>query len=166
MVQWLGLHAFIARFQVQSLARELRPCKPCSMAKKKKEQNPENKTKNTQTEPRPMKLNSSHQDHRQGLAKSEFEPRAALTPVSRLLIEGNSNPLQYSRLENPHGQRSLVGIRPWGRKESDMTKLLTQQTLSVTAWELSALSPHLTHGCFSLLITVKNNHHVKENFKS
>ena len=32
------------------------------------------------------------------------------------------NPLQYSCLENPHGQRSLVGYSPQGRKESDMTE--------------------------------------------
>ena len=36
--------------------------------------------------------------------------------------EWNGNPLQYSCLENPHGQRSLVGYRPWGHKESDMTE--------------------------------------------
>ena len=30
--------------------------------------------------------------------------------------EGNGNPLQYSCLENPHGQRSLVGYSPWGHK--------------------------------------------------
>ena len=30
--------------------------------------------------------------------------------------EGHGNPLQYSCLENPHGQRSLVGYSPWGRK--------------------------------------------------
>ena len=29
---------------------------------------------------------------------------------------GHGNPLQYSCLENPHGQRSLVGYSPWGRK--------------------------------------------------
>ena len=117
MAQWLGLHAFIARLQVQSLVRELRPCKPCSMAKNKTQKT---KHTNAETAPRPMKLNSSPQDHRQGLAKSEFEPRAVLTPVSRLLIQ--------------------------------------LYTSSVTAWERSALSPHLTHGCFSLLITVQNNH--------
>ena len=33
---------------------------------------------------------------------------------------GLGNPLQYPCLENPHGQRSLVGYSPWGRKESDM----------------------------------------------
>ena len=30
---------------------------------------------------------------------------------------GHGNPLQYSCLENPHGQRSLAGYNPWGRKE-------------------------------------------------
>ena len=28
--------------------------------------------------------------------------------------EGNGNPLQYSGLENSHGQRSLAGYSPWG----------------------------------------------------
>ena len=40
--------------------------------------------------------------------------------------EGNGNPLQYSYLENPHGQGSLVGCRPWGRNESDTTEQLTK----------------------------------------
>ena len=35
---------------------------------------------------------------------------------------GHGNPLQYSRLENPHGQRSLVGYSPWDSKKSDMTE--------------------------------------------
>ena len=40
----------------------------------------------------------------------------------------NGNLCQYSCLENPHGQRSLRGYSPWGRKESDMTERLgTQQ---------------------------------------
>ena len=38
---------------------------------------------------------------------------------------GHGNPLQYSCLENPHGQRSLVGYSPWGHKESDMTESLS-----------------------------------------
>ena len=32
---------------------------------------------------------------------------------------GQGNQLQYSCLENPHGQRSLVGHSTWGLKESD-----------------------------------------------
>ena len=38
---------------------------------------------------------------------------------------GHGNPLQYSSLENPHGQRSLAGYSPWGHKESDMTEQLS-----------------------------------------
>ena len=40
--------------------------------------------------------------------------------------EWNGNPLQYSCLENFHGQKSLVGCSPWGRKELDMTDWLTR----------------------------------------
>ena len=43
--------------------------------------------------------------------------------------EGNGSPLQCSCLENPsHGQRSLVGYGPWGRKESDTTDWLSRHT--------------------------------------
>ena len=41
---------------------------------------------------------------------------------------GHGSPLQYSCLENPHGQKSLVGHNPWGRKESDTTKRLSTHT--------------------------------------
>ena len=37
---------------------------------------------------------------------------------------GHGNPLQNSCLENPHGQRSLVGYNPWGHKELAMTECL------------------------------------------
>ena len=38
------------------------------------------------------------------------------------------NPLQYSCLENPLGQRSLAGYSPWGLKETDVTKFSTYST--------------------------------------
>ena len=38
---------------------------------------------------------------------------------------GHGNPLQYPCLENPHGQRSLAGYHPWGRKELDTTERLS-----------------------------------------
>ena len=38
---------------------------------------------------------------------------------------GHGNPLQYSCLENPHGQRNLAGDSPWGLKESDTTEQLS-----------------------------------------
>ena len=42
------------------------------------------------------------------------------------------NPLQYSCLEKPHGQRSLVGCSPRGRKESDTTERLHFTFTSLT----------------------------------
>ena len=37
---------------------------------------------------------------------------------------GHGNPLHYSCLENPHGQRSLAAYNPWGCKQQDTTELL------------------------------------------
>ena len=54
---------------------------------------------------------------------------SSLIPGSGRSLEGvNGNPVQYSCLENPHGQRSLAGYSPWGSKESDMTELLGMNT--------------------------------------
>ena len=38
---------------------------------------------------------------------------------------GHGSPLQYSYLENPHGQRTLAGYCPQGCKESDVTEQLS-----------------------------------------
>ena len=35
---------------------------------------------------------------------------------------GHGNPFLYSCLENPHGQRSLVGYGPWGHEELGTTE--------------------------------------------
>ena len=45
--------------------------------------------------------------------------------------EGKGYPLQYSCLENSHGQRSLVGYSPQGRKELDTTEWLTLSLFKV-----------------------------------
>ena len=46
-----------------------------------------------------------------------------LIPGSRGSLEGgHGNPLQDSCLENPHGQRILVGYSPYGCKELNMTE--------------------------------------------
>ena len=37
-------------------------------------------------------------------------------------------PLHYSCLDTPHGQRSLAGYSPWGPKESDMTEWRAQHS--------------------------------------
>ena len=44
---------------------------------------------------------------------------------------GHDNPLQYSCLGNPQGQRSLVAYSPWGHTELDMTERLSIQTQSM-----------------------------------
>ena len=45
--------------------------------------------------------------------------------LGRSLGGGHGNPLQYSCLENLHGQRGLMGNSPWGHKESDTTERLS-----------------------------------------
>ena len=45
----------------------------------------------------------------------------------RSLGEGNGYPLQYSCMENPYGQRSLVGYSAWDCKESDTTEQMTHR---------------------------------------
>ena len=48
---------------------------------------------------------------------------------------GHGNLLQCSCLENPHGQRSLAGYSPRGRKESDTTERLSAAQLWRTVWQ-------------------------------
>ena len=40
---------------------------------------------------------------------------------------GHGYPLQYSYLQNPHGQRSLAGYSPQGHKGSDTTERLSSR---------------------------------------
>ena len=40
---------------------------------------------------------------------------------------GHGNPLEYTCLENPHGQRCLAACSPWGPKASDTTERLSTQ---------------------------------------
>ena len=59
-------------------------------------------------------------------------------------LEGHGNPLQYSCLENPQGQRSLTGYRPWSGKEQDTTEV-TEHTcirlLPSPVWESHLTGP-------------------------
>ena len=45
--------------------------------------------------------------------------------VGKILEKGMANPLWYSSLKNPHGQRSLASYSPWDPKELDMTQGLS-----------------------------------------
>ena len=47
--------------------------------------------------------------------------------------DGNANPLQYSCLENPMENGSLVGYSPQGRKELDTTERLHFHFHSIVA---------------------------------
>ena len=53
--------------------------------------------------------------------------------------EGNGNLLQYSCLENPHGQRRLAGYSLWGCKELD-TDWATKQKQQQDAYRLTEAS--------------------------
>ena len=48
----------------------------------------------------------------------------------------HDNLLPYSCLENSHGQRSLEGYSPWGRKESDTTEQLSTVHKGLTCEKL------------------------------
>ena len=78
-----------------------------------------------------------------------------ITGLGRSSGKGNGYLLQYSCLENPHGQKSLESYSPWGHKESDTTEQLTLlffndnsmfrflrncQTISCNDWTI--LYPH------------------------
>ena len=64
---------------------------------------------------------------------------------------GHSNPLQYSCLENPHGQRSLVGYSPQGPKELDTTEatehahIQLKQRCICTIWLLVFFDVFIVH---------------------
>ena len=47
---------------------------------------------------------------------------------------GHGNPLQYSCLENPHGERSLVGYSPWDHRDSHMTERLSLSKLNMMSY--------------------------------
>ena len=68
----------------------------------------------------------------------------------------NGNPLQYSCLKKPHGQRRLVGYAPWAHKESDTTKRLTLTSPDNLHWVTRLciwwdLSPALWCECISTM---------------
>ena len=54
--------------------------------------------------------------------KNPYAVQAMIPRLGKSPGGGHGNPLQYSCLENPRGQWSLVGYSPWGCKEYDMTE--------------------------------------------
>ena len=47
---------------------------------------------------------------------------------------GHDNPLQYSCLENPHGEKSLVDYSQWGHKVSERTEHLSHTYILIRFW--------------------------------
>ena len=94
---------------------------------------------------------------------------------------GHGNPLQYSGLENPRGQRSLAGYGPWGCKESVTTEPLStaqgsnpcpqdsEGRLYQTPW-ISCPKSTFHNLTFNATKTIfkemqrKNNHSLKQSF--
>ena len=87
----------------------------------------------------------------------------------------HGNLLQYSCLENPHAQRSLVGYNPWGQKESDTTEQLSTAQMNeqrnewldvkgeetgLTHWRVSQVINDLFKQAkeFRLYLNIMSNH--------
>ena len=74
------------------------------------------------------------------------KPGLDLPGLGKSSGEGHGHPLQYSYLENPHGQRSLEGYSSWIPEDSDATERLTLRLFhSVTSKELLALFCQAVH---------------------
>ena len=58
---------------------------------------------------------------------------------------GHGSPLQYSCLENPHGQRSLAGYSPWGGKELDTVEQLSTYVIYTSFLPQILLPSRLPH---------------------
>ena len=63
--------------------------------------------------------------------------------------DGSGYPLQYSCLENPHGQQSLAGYSLWGCKESDTTEQLTLSFSHLNQWTLSKANSPSSFGLYA-----------------
>ena len=59
-------------------------------------------------------------------AMQETGDTSSVPGLGRFPGGGNANLLQYTCLENLHGQRSRAGYNPKGCKESDMTEQLSK----------------------------------------
>ena len=82
---------------------------------------------------------------------------AGLIPESgRSLEVGHGNPLQYSCLENPHGQGSLVGYSPQGCKESDKTEQLSTAQLCISIWLYKFVLRTFTHLCCLIFVCFRS----------
>ena len=81
--------------------------------------------------------------------------RGLIPGLGRYPGGGHGNPLQYSCLENPHGQRSLADYCSLGPKESDMTEATDYTHLGSKNWR-QKWRTLLSNAISPLLLMVKN----------
>ena len=81
---------------------------------------------------------------------------------------GHDNPLQYSWLEIPHGQRSVVGCSPWGHKEEDTNEQVSTHLKKNVITTNTLYKAHLRKcfplALFSLKITLGEKTFLLANF--
>ena len=81
-----------------------------------------------------------------------------ITGLGRSPGGGHGNPLQYSCLEKPHGQRGLAGYSPSGGKESDTAERLKHSTSHMNTFFSISIS-QILHGTY---LYYKNIHCLSE----
>ena len=77
---------------------------------------------------------------------------------------GHGNPLLYSCLENPHGQWSLVGYNPWGRRVGPTERLSTHKRTGHLGSPSDAEMHALKHSTAALAGTIIENFRMEGNF--
>ena len=85
------------------------------------------------------------------------------TGLGRSSREGNGNPLQYSCLENPHGQRSLAGYSPRGRKSQTRLRVKPPPPPQSSPWKSGCIAfkkPETPPAPQSLRILLSSNSSV------
>ena len=65
-----------------------------------------------------------------------LRPTMLETSDGKIPWGGLGNPPQYFCLDNPHGQRSLVGYSSWGYKEFSLTKHSSISLISLMDWTI------------------------------
>ena len=89
--------------------------------------------------------------------------------MSSILVLGRSpggrhgNQLQYSCLENPTGQRNLVGYSPWGHKELRHNVSIKQQHKQQSAY--NTLVSHVQHDLLFAYYETMTTRHLVTSFE-
>ena len=78
------------------------------------------------------------------MQETDFDPRVGKIPWRRAWQPNTGNPLQYSCLENLHGQRSLAGYSPWGLKELNTTEQISTHKHNFTLKRMLLLLSHFS----------------------